>query len=132
MNAETRTGEGNLFGAGFGFFRTPEDGSAGCDLMAEVLEGALQPLVAVHLRLPAQQLPRPRDVWLADLRVVLRQRLEYQLALRAAKGQDLAGELQDRHLAGVAEVDRLVELGKQQPVDALDQVADVAERAGLR
>ena len=37
-----------------------------------------------------------------------------------------------RDLVRVAEVDRLVEVGEQQPVDALDQVGDVAEAARLR
>ena len=56
------------------------------------------------------------------LRIVLRQRLELDLALAARQLQDLLGEIEDAHLVRIAEVDRLVEVGEEQPVDALDQV----------
>ncbi len=38
----------------------------------------------------------------------------------------------DRHLARVADVDRLVEIGLREAKDAVDQVGDVTEGTGLR
>src|SRR5205823_1023195 len=101
------------------------------ELPFEVVHGPLEALVAADLRLPPEQLAGPRDVRLADLRVVLRQRLEDDPALAAGELAHLLRELQNGDLGRVAEVDRVVEVGPQQPVDALDEVGDVAEAAGL-
>ena len=47
------------------------------------------------------------------------------------QGDDLLGELHDGDLVGVAQVDRLGEVGLEQADDPFDQVGDVAEAAGL-
>src|SRR5262245_35357875 len=63
-------------------------------------------LLELHLGLPAEQLLRPRDVRLADLRVVDRQRFVHDLALRAGQPYNGLGKLEQRELAGIADVDR--------------------------
>src|SRR5262249_49899318 len=80
----------------------------------------------------AQELPGPGDVRPADPGVVLGQGPKLDGALRPGQLADLPGELQDGHLAGVAQVDRLVEIGRQQLLDPVDQVVDVAEAPRLR
>src|SRR5437868_6156941 len=90
-----------------------------------------QALLELNLGFPAEQLPRPRDVRLPDLRVVDRQRLEDDLALRAGQLQHGAGELEQGELAWVAEVDREMLAAAGEQVEAADQIVDVAEAAGL-
>src|SRR5581483_11916399 len=46
--------------------------------------------------------------------------------------QNFFGELFDRHLARVADVDRLVEIGLREFENAIDQIAHITERARLR
>ncbi len=48
--------------------------------------------------------------------------LELDRAGPGRKLLDFLGEFEDGHLVGVAEVDRLVEVGEQQPEDPLDQI----------
>src|SRR6516162_658060 len=64
-----------------------------------------QPVLERHLGLPPEHLPRARDVGLAHLRVVDRQRLEDDLARRARHLEDEAREFEQRELGRVAEVD---------------------------
>src|ERR671933_215039 len=61
-----------------------------------------QTLVELDLRLPPEDRLRAGDVGLALLRIVDRQRLVDDLALRAGDAQDLLGELVERELARVA------------------------------
>src|SRR5919199_805147 len=74
-----------------------------------------QPVLELHLGLPPEQLPRPRDVGLAHLRVVDRERLVDDLALRPRDAQDRLGQLVERELVRVPEVDgqMLARLGEQ-------------------
>src|SRR5436309_11892085 len=58
------------------------------------------------LRLPAQQLAGPADLRLADLRVVLGQSLEHDLALRARHLEHDVRQLEEGELLRIAEVDR--------------------------
>src|SRR6185312_13209994 len=55
-------------------------------------QSAAQPLVQLDLRLPAEDLARTRDVRLAHLRVVDRQRLVEDLARRPGRRQNGLGE----------------------------------------
>src|SRR5262245_14651364 len=98
----------------------------------EIRKSPFQPVVPVDARLPAEQSAGARDVGLAYLRIVLRQRPIVEDALAAGQGEDLLGEFEDGHLAGVAEVDRLVKVGVEQADDALDEIVHVAEGARLR
>src|SRR5438270_372139 len=63
-------------------------------LPAERLQPAAQALVEVDLRLPAEDLPRTRDVGPADERIVHRQRLEHDLARGAGDADAGLGELE--------------------------------------
>src|SRR5262245_25619779 len=90
-----------------------------------------QALLELDLGLPAEQLLRAGDVGLADLRVVDGQRLEDDLALRVRHAKHGLGELEDRELSRVAEVDRQVLLADREQVEAADQVVHVAEASSL-
>ena len=78
--------------------------------LTEIIDRARDSFFEFHLRFPAENLLRARDVGLAHLRVVHRQRLVFDPRFRAGDADDLLGELFDRHLARVADVDRLVEI----------------------
>ena len=109
--------------------RRPRLGELGA--AAEVVQGHLQAVHQVDLRLPAEDLAGLGDVGLAHLGVVLGQLQEGELRARAGQLEHGLGELQDRHLAGVADVRRQGLVGLQQPVDAVHQVRHVAEGARL-
>src|SRR5262249_42846186 len=100
-------------------------------LPLEVLDRSPEPLRSADLRLPTQQLPGPRDVRLALLWVVGRQRLVHERALAPGQLQDLVGELTDRDLRRVPDVHGQVVVGVEQLVDAVHQVGDVAEAPRL-
>src|SRR5947209_14230907 len=74
-----------------------------------LLDGPAQSLAEVHLGGPSELLAGQGDVGLADLRVVGGQRLEDDLRARPGDLDDRLGELQQRELVGVADVDRLVQ-----------------------
>src|SRR6266540_2448759 len=100
-------------------------------LPSERSEHAPQALLQRDLRLPAEDLLRARDVRLALLRVVHRQGLVDDLARRARHAQHEIGELEQRELLRVAEVDRQVLARLREQDQAADQVVDVAEGARL-
>src|SRR5918912_1093715 len=77
--------------------RTPRLHTDG--LPAEGREHPSEPLLQLDLRLPAENLLRPRDVRLADLRIVDRERLVDDLARRAGHPEDGLGELVEVELA---------------------------------
>src|SRR5690606_16786059 len=91
----------------------------------KIPDGLDDPLLEGHLRLPSEPLAGARDVGLADLRIVLRERLVDDGPGAGDDLPDPLSELQDGHLARVAEVDRLVESALRETVDPVDQVADV-------
>ena len=101
-------------------------------LVPERGDGLPQAVLQLDLRLPAEQLPGAGDVRLAHLRVVHGKRLEDDLARGAGEANDRLGELEQRLLVRVAEVDRkmLARLGEQD--DPADQVVDVTEAPRLR
>src|ERR671936_1966162 len=101
-------------------------------LPAEGREHPSEPLLQLDFRLPTENLFRPRDVRLADLGIVDRERLVHDLARRAGHAEHGVGQLVQRELARVPDVDRqvLAALGEQH--EAADQVVDVAEAPRLR
>src|SRR6185312_2771963 len=74
------------------------------------------------------------DVRAAPGRVVHRYRPVHDPRTRTGEIDDALGEIDDRHLAGVAEVERSGQAGRGEHefADAFDQVVHVAERARLR
>ena len=84
-----------------------------------------------HQRLPAENLASPGDVGPARFRIILGERavLEYRAAVRHR--QDELGQLADGELAGVADVRRIHAIGVEEAEDAVHEVVDVGERAGL-
>ena len=82
--------------------------------------------------LPAQDLLGQRDIGLAHLRVIGRERLEDDLRLRARDLDHRLRELQQRELVGVADVDRLVVARLGEGDHPSDEIVDVAERPRLR
>ena len=100
--------------------------------LTEIIDRARDSFFEFHLRFPAEDFFRAPDVGLAHLRVVHRQRLVFDPRFRPGDADDLLGELFDRHLARVADVDRLVEIRLREPINPVDQIGDVTERAGLR
>src|SRR5207248_2116234 len=101
-------------------------------LPAEGREHPSEPLLQLDLRLPAEHLPRTRDVGLAHLRIVDRERLVDDLARRAGDAKHRRGELVQRELARVADVHRQVLVALRQEDEPADQVVDVAEAPRLR
>src|ERR1051325_2026421 len=105
----------------------------------EVFDGALEPFAQGHGRLPAEELARARDVRASLLRVVLRERAEARARLPPDRARDLLGQLPHRELAGVPDVDGVVNvvlfrrtlLDVHQTHHALDQVVNVAETTRL-
>src|SRR5829696_7897333 len=98
---------------------------------AGFLQRAGEPLAELDLRLPAELLPRERDVGLADLRVVGRKRLVDDLRARAGDLDHLLGELEQRELVRVADVHREVQPRLRESDDAVDQIRHEAEGPGL-
>src|SRR5919202_4924133 len=100
-------------------------------LPTERLEHPAQALVEIDLGLPAEDLLRAGDVGLAHLRVVDRQGLVDDLALRAGDAQDLLGQLVERELVRVADVHGQVLARLVEQDEPSHQVVDVAEAPGL-
>src|SRR5581483_2149456 len=91
-----------------------------------------EPFLERDLRLPPEHLLRARDVGLPHLRVVDRKRLEHHLARRAGHGQHESRQLEQRELAGIADVHGEVLLARREQVQPADEVVDVAEAPRLR
>ena len=70
-----------------------------------------KPFVEADAGLPAEERARAGDVGLAHLRIVLGKRPVHDPALRASQLDDLPGDLLDRHLLRVADVDGIVLVG---------------------
>src|SRR5256884_8714251 len=83
-------------------------------------------------RLPAEGRGGPAGLRLADLWIVRRERPKDDLTPGAGEAEDALGELEERHLLWVAEVDRIVHGRPHEAPEAVDQVGDVLERARLR
>src|SRR5580765_1860237 len=100
-------------------------------LPSETRKHASQALFQLDLGLPAEQLARPGDVRLPDLRVVHGECLVHELALRAGDPEDDLGELVERELRGIADVHGQVLTGLRQRNEPTDEVVDVAEAPRL-
>ena len=81
--------------------------------------------------LPAQQLPGAADVRAGGAGDRPWGAAGGRCALPAGGRPHRLGELEDGHLLGIAEVDRVLHVGERQADEAVDQVGDVAEAAGL-
>src|SRR6478735_7004239 len=101
------------------------------DVDAGLVDRAAQAFAQVDLGLPGQEVAGAADVRPADLGVVRGQRLVDDLRRAAGDLDDGLGQLEERELRGVADVDRVVLAGLGQRDDPADEVVDVAERAGL-
>src|SRR5262245_38668582 len=101
-------------------------------LLVQRRDRPAQPFLEPDLRLPAEDLARSGDVRLPDLRIVLGQRLEDDLALRPRDPHHHLGELEQRELVRIADVDRHVLVAVREQIEAADQIVDVAEAARLR
>src|ERR1700716_641170 len=101
--------------------------------LVEIRNCFLEAIAQLHLWLPSEQGLGKTDVRAALLRVILWQRVENDFRRRTRELDDLFGELPDRELDGIAEVDGAAHRvrGLPQTKKPLDQVIDVAERAGL-
>src|SRR5215217_5424051 len=99
---------------------------------AHGLDRALESLPEFDLGLPAEHLAGERDVRLADLRVVGGQGLVHDLRARAGDLDHRVGQLEQRELVGIADVDGLVVARLGEPDDPVDEIADITERPGLR
>src|SRR5215218_3634695 len=93
---------------------------------------ALEAVIELDLRLPAEDLARAGDVGLALLGVVLGQRLVHDLARGAGDPEDRLREVEDRELARIAEVDRQVLAARREQEQPANEVVDVAEASCLR
>src|SRR5450755_2172020 len=107
-------------------------GEADERLWPRALDRAPQTVDQLDLRFPAEDLAGQRDVWLAHLWIIGRQRLEDDLGLRARHLQHRLGELEQGELVGVADVHRVVVARLREGDDPADEVVDVTEGARLR
>ena len=101
-------------------------------LRLEVGVRPAQPLLHRNPRLPPEHPSRQRDVGPPHLRIVRRQLAVHDPARAAGDLDDLLRHRAQRHLAGVSDVDGAHVVRAQQAPDALHEIVDVAERAGLR
>src|SRR5918911_3926692 len=101
-------------------------------LPAEGREHPSEPLLQLDLRLPAEHLLRPRDVGLANLRIVDRKRLVHHFAARPRHTEHGLGELVERELPRIPDVHRQVLLALGEQHETADQILDVAEAPRLR
>ena len=99
--------------------------------LSKILQRQLQAGFEIHFGLPAEQPPGLRDIRASLLGIVLRQRLELNLARRTAHRNDFFGALQDREFSRIPDVHGLVFRRPRQANDAIDLVADVAKTARL-
>src|SRR5688572_7956244 len=94
---------------------------------AGFLQRAAEPFAQLDLGLPAELLARERDVGPAHLRIVGRERLVDDRRARAGDLDDLLGELEQRELVRIADIDRVVQPGLGQADDPVDEVRHEAE-----
>src|SRR5512134_2946864 len=86
-----QAGQTRMLRSSSSIMRSPPSSSgsgSAADLLAEPLEGQLQSLVGVHARLPAQPGAGASDVRLPDLRVILGQGAEHDLAAGVGEPDD--------------------------------------------
>src|SRR5258708_34574142 len=99
----------------------------------EIGYGALEADFEGNARLPVEEVAGARDIGAALRRIVDRQRAALDLRARAEHRDDLFGQLADRRLDRIAEIDRpghVIRSGHQAQ-EALDEIVDEAEGARL-
>ena len=79
----------------------------------EVIDRLHDAFLEIDARLPAQNFAGASNVGLTHFRIVHRQRFVLDLRFRPGDPDDLFGELLDRHLARVPDIDRLVEIARE-------------------
>src|SRR5437588_9248711 len=82
-------------------------------------------------RLPAEDPSSAGQIGTALFGIVLRQRLEHDLAGAAAEIPNPGSQLQHADFIRGAQVDGITEINVEQPDHAFDQVIDVTKTAGL-
>ena len=100
-------------------------------LIPEPGEGAFEAVAEPDGRFPAELASGDGEVRAPHLGVVDRTRGGDDVDVAAGDVPDRLGQLADRHLLVVTDVDGVGVAGDQQPEDALDEVVDVAQRPGL-
>ena len=101
------------------------------ELRLEKVDRGAEPFVQPHLRLPTEYPAGLADVGLSNLGIVDGQRFVHDLGSRSGQLDDPVRELENGHLGGVPDVDRVLLLGPQKPDDALDEILDVTEASRL-
>src|SRR4051794_26054509 len=81
------------------------------------LEDQAEALLERDGRFPAEKIFGAGDIGTSLRRVVLGQRLEHNPAVGAGRGDHLRGELEERELLRVADVDGFVLTGDREPPD---------------
>src|SRR5438552_3805294 len=109
--------------------RPGESGQA--ELVPEVLERAAQAVRERDPGLPAQERARARDVGLPHARVVEGQRARDDAALRAGQRDDRLRQLADGELVGIADVDGVDLVRRDEAEEAVHEIGDVAEASRL-
>src|ERR1700736_3323943 len=99
----------------------------------EIADRPLQSLIEADLRLPAKLVARQADVRAALSGIVLGGRGRADPSGGSGHLKHLRGELADREFFRITEVDRTSEVVRalHQLHQTIDQIVDVAERAGL-
>ena len=88
--------------------------------LAKIFESFLDPFLKIDSRFPAKNFFRTRYIQLTHFRIVHRQRFVFGCRFCPGKANDLVGELADRHLTRIAEVDWLVKIAHRQFEDSID------------
>src|ERR1017187_8907239 len=99
---------------------------------AEIRNRVGESVGQLHFRLPLQDFPGLGDVGLALFRIVLRQRLEHNFALRLGGLDDFFGELHHRHFARIADVHGQIVVAHHQTINAFDQIRSEEHTSRLR
>src|SRR5436189_5152248 len=85
-------------------------GSVPFKRFAKILDCSDNSLFESDFRFPAKNFFCARDIWLAYFRIIVGQGLIFNGRFGPGTANDLVGKLFDRHLAGIAKVDRLVKI----------------------
>src|SRR5438046_9959587 len=100
--------------------------------MFEILDRLFDSLLESHARLPAEDLFRTSDIWLANLRVVHWQWFVFDRRFCSGNTNNFVGELFNGHLARITQVDWLVDIPHGQLANSVGPIASVTKRTALR
>ena len=99
--------------------------------MLEVVVGDPQAFFEIYFWLPLQDAAGFCDVRAALLGIVLRQRMKNDRSGCADERAHALGKFENRDFVRVADVDGLVLVRFEQPVNSFDQIGDVAKTSRL-